>query len=107
MNLLSFLALERFDHGLQYYRAALVLSIDTTQYSRVLTSRKNGRAVARSEPALFAGDFGAVVMYLCHTPNIGKGNAMLLLISSILPWIPFDLDHTHNTFTSYVAVNGA
>ena len=35
-----------------------------------------------------------------------KGNAVFPLIGTILPWIPFKLNHTYNIFTSYVYVNG-
>ncbi len=35
-----------------------------------------------------------------------KRNAVFPLIGTILPWIPFKLNHTYNIFTSYVYVNG-
>ena len=36
-----------------------------------------------------------------------KGDTVFLLISAILPWIPLELNHTYNIFTSYAYVNGS
>ena len=36
-----------------------------------------------------------------HGLGFGKRNVMFLLVRSILPWIPFELDHACNVFTKY------
>lgn len=60
------------------------------------------------EPVFLAGVFLVIELDSMiieeYGLSFGKRNTVFLLVRSILPWIPLELDHADNVFTKYAGV---